>query len=74
MPLELAAWFSQEGPRYRTILLDCVTLWLSNLIGSGVTELAIEKRVAVLLKAMRTIFARQFEKELQRAADAEEAA
>jgi adenosylcobinamide kinase/adenosylcobinamide-phosphate guanylyltransferase len=53
IPLELAAWFSQEGARYRTIVLDCVTLWLSNLYGAGVTESIIEKRVATLLAAMR---------------------
>lgn len=53
VPLALAAWFSDEGPRYRTILLDCVTLWLSNLIGSGVSEPAIAKRVTALLKAIR---------------------
>lgn len=58
VPLELAAWFSSHGDRYRTIVLDCVTLWLSNLIGSRVTESAIEKRVAALLKAVRTTSAR----------------
>lgn len=58
VPLELAAWFSQEGARYQTMLLDCVTLWLSNLIGAGVSEPAITKRVTALLKAMRTTSAR----------------
>ncbi|HSN05559.1 MAG TPA: bifunctional adenosylcobinamide kinase/adenosylcobinamide-phosphate guanylyltransferase [Nitrospira sp.] len=58
VPLELAAWFSSHGDRYRAIVLDCVTLWLSNLIGSHVTELGIAKRVTVLLKAMRTTSAR----------------
>ena len=53
VPLELAAWFARDGVRYRTVVLDCVTLWLSNLYGAGVTESMIETRVAALLAAMR---------------------
>ena len=34
-------------------MLDCVTLWLSNLQGAGVTEPIILTRVAALLEAMR---------------------
>ena len=58
VPLELAAWFAGEGPRYRTIVLDCVTLWLSNLQGSGMREPMVLKRVAGLLEAMRKTTAR----------------
>lgn len=53
IPVELAAWFSREGGRYRTIVLDCVTLWLSNLMGSGMKEPMVLKRVAGLLESMR---------------------
>ncbi|TKS61919.1 MAG: bifunctional adenosylcobinamide kinase/adenosylcobinamide-phosphate guanyltransferase [Nitrospira sp.] len=56
--LELAPWFSRCGHRYRTIVMDCVTLWLSNLHGSRVTESAIVRRVSALLKAMRATAAR----------------
>ena len=52
IPVELAAWFSREGDRYRTIVLDCVTLWLGNLMGSGMKEPMVLKRVAGLLEAM----------------------
>lgn len=58
VPIELAAWFSSHGKRHRTIVLDCVTLWLSNLIGAGVAEQAIAKRVTALLKAVRMTAAR----------------
>lgn len=58
VPLELAEWFSDHGGRYRTIILDCVTLWLSNLQGTGVTEAIIMSRVPVLLDAMRDSKAR----------------
>jgi adenosylcobinamide kinase/adenosylcobinamide-phosphate guanylyltransferase len=53
VPIELAAWFSRHGHGYRTIVLDCVTLWLSNLHGLQVTESIIVKRVKALLKEMR---------------------
>jgi adenosylcobinamide kinase/adenosylcobinamide-phosphate guanylyltransferase len=58
VPTEVEAWLAKQGSRYRTILLDCVTLWLSNLAGSRVSEPAITKRVAALLKAIRTTSAR----------------
>ncbi len=51
--LELAAWFTQEGKRYRTIVLDCVTLWLANLQGRGVQEPAVTDKVSAWLNAVR---------------------
>lgn len=58
VPLELTAWFARAGSRYRTIVLDCVTLWLSNLQGSGMKEPMVLKRVAGLLEAMQKTKAR----------------
>mgnify|MGYP003385063040 FL=1 len=58
IPLELAAWFTRAGSRYQTIVVDCVTLWLSNLQGSGMKEPLVLKRVAGLLEAMRKTKAR----------------
>ena len=57
-PLEVEAWFAKHGLQYRTILFDCVTLWLSNLIGAGTNEAAIHMRVGALLKSMQTACAR----------------
>ena len=34
-PLELSAALEQASPNYNTILLDCLTLWVSNLLGVG---------------------------------------
>src|SRR5215475_11626863 len=31
VPNELVAWFNGNGKKYRTIVVDCMTLWLSNL-------------------------------------------
>lgn len=57
-PLEVESWFAKQGPRYRTILLDCVTLWLSNLVGTGLKESIILVRTETLLQRMRTTTAR----------------
>jgi Adenosyl cobinamide kinase/adenosyl cobinamide phosphate guanylyltransferase len=52
VPMELAAWFEKHQGRYRVILLDCMTLWLSNLLGSGVSDSDISGRVNNLLQAI----------------------
>lgn len=52
-PLEVEAWLAEQGRHYQTILFDCVTLWLSNLLGVGLTEPVILTRVRVLLDKMR---------------------
>ena len=57
-PLETEAWFAKQGPRYRTILFDCVTLWLSNLVGTGLNESVILTRTGTLVQRMRTAAAR----------------
>jgi adenosylcobinamide kinase/adenosylcobinamide-phosphate guanylyltransferase len=57
-PLEVEAWFTKQGPRYRTILFDCVTLWLSNLVGTGLNESVILARTGTLVQRMRATAAR----------------
>ncbi len=57
-PMEVEAWIAKHGSRYRTILLDCVTLWLSNLVGIGLSEGMVLTRVASLMQAMRATAAR----------------
>lgn len=53
VPVDVEAWFAKHGARYRTILFDCITLWLSNLVGIGVKEEIIHVRIDSLLQAMR---------------------
>ena len=57
-PMEVEAWIGKHGSRYRTILLDCVTLWLNNLTGIGLSEATVLTRVASLIQAMRATAAR----------------
>ena len=58
VPMELAAWFGEQRGRYRVIVLDCVTLWLSNLLGSGVPDSDIPDRVEDLLHAIHRMRSR----------------
>jgi adenosylcobinamide kinase/adenosylcobinamide-phosphate guanylyltransferase len=58
VPVELAAWFRHHAARYRTIVVDCLTLWLSNLKGKRMPDAAIPERVGDLLDAMRSTSAR----------------
>lgn len=58
VPIELEPWLLTNGSRYRTILFDCVTLWLSNLIGARVKEPDIYTRVTACLNVMRATSAR----------------
>ena len=57
-PLEVEAWFAKQGPQYRTILFDCITLWLSNLVGIGLKESVILVRAVTLVQRMQTTAAR----------------
>lgn len=58
VPVELEQWFLANGRSYRTIVLDCLTLWLSNLREYGASDEQVPELVRALLRAMRTSTAR----------------
>ncbi len=58
VPRELAAWFRSQGKNYRTIVVDCLTLWLSNVCGRWTVGADMAGPVDDLLKAIRAIPAR----------------
>ncbi len=53
VPVDLAPWFSVHGMDFQAIVLDCLTLWLSNLHRSRVPDARVPDKVAELLQAMR---------------------
>lgn len=53
VPVALAQWFSTHGKHYQAVVLDCLTLWLSNLRRARVSEAVVPDRVSELLRAMR---------------------
>lgn len=58
VPRDLAGWFRSHGSRYRTIVVDCLTLWLSNLCGRRTGSMDPSPQVEDLLQAIRTTPAR----------------
>ncbi len=58
VPLDVAEWFSKNKLYYQTIVIDCLTLWLSNLQGRGFSNLAITNATENLLLAIRATRAR----------------
>ena len=58
VPVDLARWFSSNGDIYQSIVLDCLTLWLSNLRERRLRDLAVSEATANLLYAIRATRAR----------------
>ena len=58
IPLDLVRWFTRQGSFYRTIVVDCLTLWLSNLLEAGLRDQAVPRKVDQLLGAVRSTSAR----------------
>jgi adenosylcobinamide kinase/adenosylcobinamide-phosphate guanylyltransferase len=58
VPVELADWFNEEGRNYRVILVDCLTIWLSNHCERGTKERDILEDVRMLLRVVRRSAAR----------------
>jgi adenosylcobinamide kinase/adenosylcobinamide-phosphate guanylyltransferase len=58
VPVELTDWFNEEGRNYRVILVDCLTMWLSNHCERGTKERDILEDVRILLRAIRRSAAR----------------
>lgn len=53
VPVDVVAWFQKHGAAYRTIILDCVTLWLHNLLAQGFGDAEVLQLMRDLLHAMR---------------------
>ena len=58
VPRDLAAWFRADGQAYRTVVVDCLTLWLSNVCGRRIAGAEMVPRVEELLQAIRATKAR----------------
>ena len=58
VPLELTGWLSEEGRQYRVILVDCLTMWLSNHCERGTKDMEIIEQTNRLLDAVRRSGAR----------------
>ena len=49
IPTDIGIWFSNNSNKYQSIIIDCLTLWLSNLKGQRLGDSAIADATANLL-------------------------
>ena len=55
---DLADWFMNNSKNYHVVVLDCLTLWLSNLQKQRLRDVAVFKATTDLLQSIRTTKAR----------------
>ena len=53
VPTDIGMWISKNRNNYQSIIIDCLTLWLSNLKGLRLRDSAISDATADLLLAIR---------------------
>lgn len=58
VPLDLAGWIEKQGKGYRVIVVDCLTMWLSNHYGRGSVAQQILQDMRAFLAAVKRIAAR----------------
>ncbi len=52
-PLRLAEWFTADGERYSSVVVDCLTLWLNNLLRDRVRPAQVLTHVRKFLLGIR---------------------
>ena len=55
IPIDVSRWLKTHGAAYKTVVIDCLTLWLSNLLGSGIQASHIPAYTDELLQAARMV-------------------
>jgi adenosylcobinamide kinase/adenosylcobinamide-phosphate guanylyltransferase len=53
VPLELTAWFNDQGRNYPIIVVDCLTMWLSNHCERETKDRDILEETKTLLRTIR---------------------
>lgn len=55
IPIDISGWLKTHGSEYKTVIIDCLTLWLSNLLGNGIKPPQILSYTEELLNSARTV-------------------
>lgn len=53
VPIQLTEWFAADGANYPSVVVDCLTLWLNNLLRDKVRPRQVPSHVQKLLKAIQ---------------------
>lgn len=55
IPIDVGGWLATRGARYKTVVIDCLTLWLANLFGSGMQASQVLSHADGLMRSARTV-------------------
>ncbi|MCY4613953.1 MAG: bifunctional adenosylcobinamide kinase/adenosylcobinamide-phosphate guanylyltransferase [Nitrospira sp.] len=55
IPIDVSGWLKSKGVLYKTVVIDCLTLWLANLLGSGIQESKVLSSIDELMQSARTV-------------------
>lgn len=55
IPIDVSDWLRSKGVLYKTVVVDCLTLWLSNLLGSGIQASQIPVYTDELMQSARMV-------------------
>jgi adenosylcobinamide kinase/adenosylcobinamide-phosphate guanylyltransferase len=58
VPTDLNGWIKKQGRDYRIIVVDCLTMWLSNHQGVGTKESQVMQEMRMFLKTVKRLKAR----------------
>jgi adenosylcobinamide kinase/adenosylcobinamide-phosphate guanylyltransferase len=53
VPIQLTEWFARDGAKYSSVVVDCLTLWLNNLLRDKVRSGQVPSYVRKLLQTIR---------------------
>lgn len=56
--MDLTGWMEQHGRKYRVIVVDCLTMWLSNHFERGSKEAQIVDDMQAFIQAVKRMGAR----------------
>ena len=55
IPIDVSGWLKTHGSVYGTVVIDCLTLWLSNLLDSGIQSSQVPAHTDELMGSVRTV-------------------
>ncbi|MXX11739.1 MAG: bifunctional adenosylcobinamide kinase/adenosylcobinamide-phosphate guanylyltransferase [Nitrospira sp. SB0677_bin_15] len=55
IPIDVSDWLKSKGGLYKAVVIDCLTLWLSNLLGSGIQASQIPVYTDELVQSARMV-------------------
>ena len=55
VPVEMSLWFRTKGKGYQSVVVDCLTLWLSNILGDEKLRKKFPSLLKDFLKSVREV-------------------